>query len=616
MSFDSANGASANRSLRIFVDDIPLPPGTFQSIRHIEVEAQFNLPSSCEIQFNDPLLTIPLENGLVIGSFIQIRAVEGLDAAGICVFFGRVESLEVQYENVGGKYSVVRAYDHGHQMMHGQKSVGYPLMTYSTVAEEIGTEYELDTLAVAHPVTHQMIVQSNESSWNFLVRLGREIGYVVFIAVNGESGVPALTFGPTIPAETAPPPDGLEMSALSFGIGDERVLSVQASVSGSGLTPTASARGWDQTLGTPSAGESPTETDGSLNQLAPDALIASLEGAGQYVNLRTLHGNEAQTEAASLGLSSRLAGAYSNVEILMRGNPKAMPNVALGLSDAGMLTGEYTITSATHSYAPRAGGYQTSVVCSGFEDRTLAGLQDAAEVDERLTGVYPAIVTDCEDPEMLGRVLLSFPWLSPDYVSSWARVIQAGAGEVTGTQILPDPLDEVLVAFGGGQLNLPYVLGGLYSQERRPAIPFAEVVQGTPVIRSFTSRQGHQLIFNDSLEEELSGLTINTTRGETCSIFMNPVLGITIQTTEGQPIVIKSAENITLQSEGEVAVNSASVTIMGESDVSIAAGGALAISAAGELNLSGASVNIEAEGELTVAGPIVNVSGGIVNLGA
>ena len=119
-----------------------------------------------------------------------------------------------------------------------------------------------------------MIVQSNESSWNFLVRLGREIGYVVFIAVNGESGVPALTFGPAIPAETAPPPDGLEMSALSFGIGDERVLSVQASVSGSGLTPTASARGWDQTLGTPSAGESPTETDGSLNTLAPDALIA------------------------------------------------------------------------------------------------------------------------------------------------------------------------------------------------------------------------------------------------------------------------------------------------------------------------------------------------------
>ena len=160
----------------------------------LKIEAQFNLPSSCEIQFNDPLLNIPLENGLVIGSFIQIRAVEGMDAAGICVFFGRVESLEVLYENVGGKYSIVRAYDHGHQMMHGQKSMGYPLMTYSAVAESVGAEYELETLAAAHPVTHQMIVQSNESSWNFLVRLGREIGYVLFIAVNGGKRGSSLDF--------------------------------------------------------------------------------------------------------------------------------------------------------------------------------------------------------------------------------------------------------------------------------------------------------------------------------------------------------------------------------------------------------------------------------------
>ena len=146
MSFETANGSSASRSLRIFVDDIPLPLETFQSIRHIEVEAQFNLPSSCEIQFNDPLLNIPLENGLVIGSFIQIRAVEGMDAAGICVFFGRVESLEVLYENVGGKYSIVRAYDHGHQMMHGQKSMGYPLMTYSAVAKVLEPSTNLKLL--------------------------------------------------------------------------------------------------------------------------------------------------------------------------------------------------------------------------------------------------------------------------------------------------------------------------------------------------------------------------------------------------------------------------------------------------------------------------------------
>ena len=603
----------ADQSLRIFIGDVPILPEVSQAVRSIEVESQLNLPSSCEIEFSDPNLSIPLECGLEIGSFLQIRAVLGDDAAGICVFFGRVESLEVQYENVGGKFSVIRAYDEGHRMMHGQKSAGYPLMTYSELAEIVGSEFKMETVATPHPVLHQMIVQSNENAWDFLVRLGREIGYVVLIEIE-PPGVPSLFFGPATPAETAPPPDGIELSPLSFGIGDERVLSVRASVSGSGLTSSVSARGWDQTLGVPSSGESPTATDGSLNEIVPEELGLSLGGSGQFVDIGTLHGNEAQTEAATLGLSSRMAGAYSNIEIQMRGNPWAMPNRALGLSDAGMLTGEYTITTAIHSYSPHSFGYRTSVVCSGSEDRTLAGLQDAAQVDDRFTGVYPAIVTDCEDPEMLGRVRLSFPWLSPEYVSPWARVVQIGAGAFLGMQIIPEPTDEVLVTFENGQLHAPYVLGGLYSQERKPAIPFSEVVQGTPMIRAFTSRDGHQLIFNDSPED--TSVTLNTTKGISCVIRISPETGIEIKTLEEQPILIESASDITLISAGEVAVNSASVTINGEADVSVSAEGALEISAVGELNLAAASVNIEAEAEISIAAPIVNVAGAIVNLGA
>jgi phage baseplate assembly protein gpV len=608
------SNTTADLSLRIFVDGIPLPPDVSQAVRRIEVESQVNLPSSCEMEFADPELTIPLECGLEIGAFVQVRAVLGNDPVGSCIFFGRVESLEIQYENVGGKVSVVRAYDEGHRMMHGQKSTGYPLMTYSELAEVVGAEYGIVTLATPHPVLHQMIVQSNETAWDFLVRLGREIGYVVFVEVDPVLGNSTLIFGPAMPAESAPPPTGIEVSPLSFGIGDERVISVQAFVSGSGITSTASARGWDQTLGMPSVGESPTASETTLNSILPEELGLSLGGAGQYVNFRNLYGNEAEVESASFGLSTRMAGAYSNIEIQMRGNPSAMPNRALGLSDAGVLTGEYTITTTTHTFVPDLYGYRTAVVCSGSEDRTLAGLQDAAEVDDKFYGVYPAIVTDVEDPEMLGRVLLSFPWLSENYVSPWARVVQAGAGAMLGMQILPEPTDEVLVAFENAQLDSPYVLGGLYSQERQAPIPFSEVVQGTPMIRAYTSRDGHQVIFNDSPEN--TSLTINTTRGASCMIRLSPETGIEILTIEEQPIVITSASDITLNSEGEVLVNSASVTINGEADVSISAEGALEISAVGALNLAATTVNIEADAELTVAAPIVNVSGGIVNLGA
>ena len=50
--------------LRVFVDSIPILPEFSNRIRRIEVESQVNLPSSCEIEFTDPDLTIPMECGL------------------------------------------------------------------------------------------------------------------------------------------------------------------------------------------------------------------------------------------------------------------------------------------------------------------------------------------------------------------------------------------------------------------------------------------------------------------------------------------------------------------------------------------------------------------------
>ena len=188
--------------LRVFVDSIPILPEFSTQIRRIEVESQVNLPSSCEIEFTDPDLTIPMECGLDIGNFVEVRAVTGDDAAGEAIFFGQVETLEIQFENSGGKLSVVRAYDASHRLLHGQKTMGYPMMSYSEVAEAVGAEHAIVTEAVPHPVVHEMVVQANETYWDFLVRLAKEIGYVVNVAINPLTGTPTLHFGPTMPAET------------------------------------------------------------------------------------------------------------------------------------------------------------------------------------------------------------------------------------------------------------------------------------------------------------------------------------------------------------------------------------------------------------------------------
>jgi len=422
-----------------------------------------------------------------------------------------------------------------------------------------------------------------------------------------------LTFGPIIAAETAPPPTGAEISPRAIVVGDDGLISLKATVTGSGLTASASTRGWDQSLATPSLGEGVTEDDSSLNILTPLELGGELGGINQFVSLERIAENEAAVEAASEGLGMRLAGAYADIQAEVMGNPYLRPNTAISISKVGLLSGEYTVTAARHVYSPSYGGYRTHITCAGHEDRTLMGLQDAAESTYKLNGVYPAIVTDVEDPEQLMRVLLSFPWLSDTFVSNWARVVQIGASEGMGMQIMPEPLDEVLVAFENGQLDSPYVLGGLYSADRLGGIPAEELIEGTTLIRAFTSREGHQLIFNDSPED--SALTINTTFGTSCMIRLSPETGITITTVEGQPIVINSDSDVTVNAEGAVEINATDVSISGEGAIEITAAGAISIEAS-EINLAAdGAVSIEASEISLVAGEI-NVAGGIVSLGA
>ncbi|MDP4805354.1 MAG: VgrG-related protein [Candidatus Nanopelagicales bacterium] len=613
----STSSSTSDLSLRLYIDDVPLPSVFSNQIRRIEVDSQVNLPAACEVEFADPQFLLIEECGLGIGNLMEIRAVVGDNALGQAIFFGQVETVEVGFESATGRVSRVRAYDAGHQMLHGMNTKGYPMMMYSEIAEVIGLEHDITTIATPFPTVYPMTVQSNESDWDFLVRLAREIGYVVNVQIDPVTGLPVLMFGPQTPAETAPPPlPGVEVSPLSFNVGDERIINLKASVSGSGITAVSSARGWDQTLGVPGIGERPTIGDSSLNLVPPELLGAELGGINQNINFMRFAQNEVQAESASEGLAFRMSGAYSNVEITMRGNPYAMPNRALGLSEAGVLTGEYTITGVTHTYSASLHGYRTHVVCSGMEDRTLTGLQGAAESrnTSKLHGVYPGIVTDSEDPEQMGRVLLNFPWLDPLYVSNWARVVQDGASEGMGMQIIPEPTDEVLVAFGNGQLDSPYVLGGLYNLERVPGVPWEEAIQGIPMIRGFTSRLGSQLLFMD--DPETPGLVLNTTMGASTIIRLSPETGIEIITVEGQPILISSASDVTITSEGAVTVNAAAIAINGEGDVSISAAGALELTAGGEIAISAASINLEAEVDASMVAPAIDITGGIVNLGA
>ncbi len=114
-------------------------------------------------------------------------------------------------------------------------------------------------------------------------------------------------------------------------------------------------------------------------------------------------------------------------------------------------------------------------------------------------GVAVGIVTNNQDPEGLGRVKINFPWRGEQEESFWARVASPMAGNDRGMVFYPEVGDEVLVAFEQGDINHPYVIGGLWNGRDPP--PEANS-NGENNIRKIKSRSGHELVFDDSSQQE------------------------------------------------------------------------------------------------------------------
>jgi uncharacterized protein involved in type VI secretion and phage assembly len=138
----------------------------------------------------------------------------------------------------------------------------------------------------------------------------------------------------------------------------------------------------------------------------------------------------------------------------------------------------------------------------------------------RYHGVYPAIVTNIIDPASLGRVEVKFPWLTSDGqrdVRAWARLCSPYADNQQGFQVMPAVGSEVVVAFGAGVFESPYIVGAVWNgKEKTPDTPNRsndirlirtransrlEFDDSTPPKVSLTMASGHKVVLDDSAQE-------------------------------------------------------------------------------------------------------------------
>jgi uncharacterized protein involved in type VI secretion and phage assembly len=143
-----------------------------------------------------------------------------------------------------------------------------------------------------------------------------------------------------------------------------------------------------------------------------------------------------------------------------------------------------------------------------------------------MRGMTIGIVTSLDDPEGQGHVGLKFPGMAGDLRSARARVATPLAGSARGAWLMPEVGDEVLVAFEGGHLEVPYVIGSLWNGVDLPP-------ETDPKHRIIRTPGGHELRFEDTEGAKRVVLTTSA--------------GFTVEMDD-------SAKTITLKTPGQLSV--------------------------------------------------------------
>jgi len=580
--------------LTVEVDGTPLPAELAGLLERGRITDASGLPDAFELDFVDSDGTLLQKASLRIGSVVRLIASANGPQPPEPLLTAEVTALE--REDIGGSLRTrVRGADRSHRLLRNRHVAAYLDTTVADIVAIVVRRAGLSPGTISAPTAVlEHVAQDGVSDWVFLRRLADAAG-CVFDVREGK-----LDFGP--PPDAGDAPDGAEGArddpvVLQYGV---NTLYLRATVTSAEQVPEVQVRGWDAESKAAVVSTAAARTRSAELPDADPARLADGFGGSPYLSGNG-SGTPADQDLLAAALADRIAGGFAEVEAHILGNPVIRCGTAIALTGFGApFDGRYTATESVHDFDSRL-GYTTTVVVSNASDRSLFGLVSAspAPADAPLPGVLQAVVTDTADPEQRGRVRLSFPTRSDDYVSGWARTVQPGAGDGRGWALLPEVGDEVLVAFDSGRFDRPVVLGNLYNGHDLPHGGWnTHVASGGRIERrSFTSRTGMRLEFVEAPGDER--VELSTSDGtQKLTLTQTAERGIALL-AEG-PITITAKQDVAVStSSGAVSIRGASVAIEATGALSVK-GATLEVAATASADITGAQLTLAGSGATTV----------------
>jgi phage baseplate assembly protein V len=455
----------------------------------LTVETDLDLAGSFSLTLRNPDNRL-LDSALLdLGQTVEIRL--GYGHQLVPAFLGEVASVEPAFPADDAPTVVVSGYDKSYRMRHSQTGPAkWTTINDSIIAAEMAAEYGL--IPVVDPAPFVSSRTKTENDMAFLKACADEYFFDVYVEWD------RLHFH-------FPRPQ-LAAHVLTWG---KNLSSFNPRISAAGLAGVEEIQVYNQELAQAITVTmlADIDTDTVVERLGESAMKLLMSLVRRRVSEQPI---DNPVKAAQVGLSilrNLLEGMYEG-----SGSCIGIPDLTAGryveIGGVGKrFSGTYRLRKVTHRID--GNGFRTDFSITSRGHSSLLGMfrkklneEPSPNKADRFYGVVLGEVLSnqeslAKDGTMIGRVQVQYPGLSGNKIDGWAPVVRPMAGDTAGFWALPEEGDQVLVAFLGGDVSRPYVLGALWTMKRPPP---ATNLDGRNSQHMLKMPSGHTITFDDSSE--------------------------------------------------------------------------------------------------------------------
>lgn len=207
------------------------------------------------------------------------------------------------------------------------------------------------------------------------------------------------------------------------------------------------------------------------------------------------------------------------------------------------------------------------------------------------SGIHLAEVTNIKDPEKLNRVKCK-PISTKDDIgeTNWAWVSTFMSGNSSGATFLPSVGDLVLLAYLGGDIHTPCIIGCIYDKEK--AAPYSYDTEANKNdIRSIKTPGGTEILMDDTSGKEK--LSITTNSGSTFLIDdEKKTISVKDSGGENSLVIDSQGGNVTIKAKTKLTID------VGGNKLTIDNTGAAKLDCKSKIEMKAAQMKLEASGTL------------------